>query len=109
MRAEWLKDKYKLGLEFPNLPYFIDGNIKLTESKAIHQYIADKWDRALLGNNMKERSKAMMLGNVIDELKQAVTSSHYKNASKDVSLAKVPAMLPTILKFQGKNKFLCTN
>lgn len=35
-RAEWEKHKFNLGLEMPNLPYFIDGNVKITESLAIH-------------------------------------------------------------------------
>lgn len=34
--AGWKKNKYNLGIEFPNLPYFIDGNVKITESLAIH-------------------------------------------------------------------------
>jgi len=29
------KDKKTLGLDFPSLPYLIDGNFKLTESRAI--------------------------------------------------------------------------
>ena len=31
----WREEKYDLGLPFPNLPYFIDGDIKLTQSLAI--------------------------------------------------------------------------
>ena len=34
-RDEWLQDKYAIGLAFPNLPYFMDGDIKLTETFAI--------------------------------------------------------------------------
>ena len=30
-REEWFKVKYLLGLDFPNLPYLIDGNLKLTQ------------------------------------------------------------------------------
>jgi type I restriction enzyme M protein len=29
-------------MDFPNLPYFIDGDFKLSETNAIHEYIADK-------------------------------------------------------------------
>ena len=58
-----------MGLEFPNLPYFIDGNLKMTETKAIHQYVADKWMPELLGSNPKERSKVVMLAGVIGDLK----------------------------------------
>ena len=31
-RSCWYDVKYTLGLEFPNLPYLIDGDIKLTET-----------------------------------------------------------------------------
>ena len=34
--GEWKEqDKQALGLDFPNLPYIIDGDFKLTESKAV--------------------------------------------------------------------------
>jgi glutathione S-transferase len=29
-REDWLKDKFRLGLDFPNIPYYIEGDIKLT-------------------------------------------------------------------------------
>ncbi len=29
-RDDWLKDKFNLGLDFPNIPYYIEGDIKLT-------------------------------------------------------------------------------
>jgi glutathione S-transferase len=38
--GEWFgKDKQELGLEYPNLPYLIDGDKKITESIAILHYI----------------------------------------------------------------------
>ena len=30
-KEQWLKVKYSLGLNFPNLPYLIDGDLKLTQ------------------------------------------------------------------------------
>ena len=35
--------KFKLGLDFPNLPYLIDGNIKVTQSNAILRYLGRKF------------------------------------------------------------------
>ena len=40
--AEWFgKDKQALGLPFPNLPYLLHGDVKLTESEAILDYLID--------------------------------------------------------------------
>ncbi|XP_039565431.1 glutathione S-transferase Mu 1-like [Passer montanus] len=41
-KSQWINEKEKLGLDFPNLPYFIDGTTKLTQSNAILRYIARK-------------------------------------------------------------------
>lgn len=41
-RPGWLKVKFTLGLDFPNLPYFIDNKtgLKITQSSAILRYVA---------------------------------------------------------------------
>ncbi|MRA94238.1 hypothetical protein GH868_30405, partial [Bacillus thuringiensis] len=41
-RDSWLKKKFKLSLDFPNLPYYIDGDVKITQSSAITMHIARK-------------------------------------------------------------------
>uniref|UniRef100_A0A023FI74 Glutathione S-transferase n=1 Tax=Amblyomma cajennense TaxID=34607 RepID=A0A023FI74_AMBCJ len=43
-REEWLKEKFTLGIMFPNLPYYIDGDVKLSQSLAIMRYLAQKHD-----------------------------------------------------------------
>ncbi|KAJ3227773.1 Glutathione S-transferase Mu 4 [Chytriomyces hyalinus] len=42
-RAEWMDEKPGLSADLPfaNLPYFIDGSVKLTQSNAIIRYIAE--------------------------------------------------------------------
>ncbi len=39
------QDKPKLGLDFPNLPYLLDGDFKMTESEAIERYIIERSDK----------------------------------------------------------------
>lgn len=53
--SDWLDDKVNLGLDFPSLPYLIDGELKLTESKAIEFYIIHRAKKAseMLGKNNK--------------------------------------------------------
>ncbi|KAH9376989.1 hypothetical protein HPB48_018758 [Haemaphysalis longicornis] len=43
-RSDWLKEKFTLGLKFPNLPYYIDGDVKITQSLAILRYLGRKHD-----------------------------------------------------------------
>ncbi len=39
---EWAKVKPNLGLDFPNLPYYIDGDVKLSQSMATLRYLGRK-------------------------------------------------------------------
>lgn len=56
----------------------IDGDVKLTESKAILKYIARKWDRKLLGKNEIEIGKAEMLSRIHDGIEQELASHAYR-------------------------------
>ena len=49
-REAWTSVKPTLGLDFPNLPYLFDGDVKLTETTAVHRYLADKYAPNLLGD-----------------------------------------------------------
>jgi len=64
-RDDWLSHKPHLGLAFPNLPYFIDGKFKLTESNAILRYIGSK--NNLCGATAEEGAIVdMVLGHAYD-------------------------------------------
>ncbi|RXG72000.1 Glutathione S-transferase Mu 5, partial [Armadillidium vulgare] len=58
-RSQWRKEKFELGLEIPNLPYYIDGDVKLTQSVAILRHIARKHN--LLAKTDVNIAKADML------------------------------------------------
>ena len=44
-KSQWFDVKFELGLEFPNLPYLIDGDVKMTKSWAIMNYVARKFGK----------------------------------------------------------------
>lgn len=55
-REKWYgDDKKNLGMDFPNLPYLIDGGFKTSESNAIQKYIIMKSGKTeLLGKDLKD-------------------------------------------------------
>ncbi|EFX60690.1 hypothetical protein DAPPUDRAFT_123298 [Daphnia pulex] len=44
--SEWLNNKFNLGLDFPNCPYYIDGDVKLSQTFAILKYLGRKHNMA---------------------------------------------------------------
>lgn len=72
-RETWGKDKFNLGLAFPNLPYLIDGNVKLTESSALLQYVPIKGKRSdLLGGNEEDKIQVHQLLGVLGDIRTAL-------------------------------------
>jgi len=56
---EWFDVKFKSGLDFPNLPWMEDEDIKISQSGAIIRYLAEK--HGLHGKDPKERATLEML------------------------------------------------
>ena len=56
----WFGIKHSLGLDFPNLPYYVDGDLKITQSNAILRYIARKHD--MLGKTEEEKVRVDIMG-----------------------------------------------
>lgn len=42
VKEEWFSEKFKLGLDFPNVPYYIDGDIKLTQVESSYHLVLIK-------------------------------------------------------------------
>ena len=62
-------DKEKLGFDFPNLPYLIDGDLKMSETQAICQYIVERSDKKdLYGKGVVDRARVANLGGVMSTI-----------------------------------------
>merc|ERR1711963_818949 len=104
----WFDNKYSLGLDFPNLPYYIDGDVKVTQSNAILRYIARKHD--LLGKTEAERANVdMMLDNAMDFRNGVVRMCYnpdYDNMIKEYqSSGRVKDLLDGYEKWMGNKKW----
>ena len=76
-RSCWLDKKDTLGLKFPNLPYYIDGETRLTDPFAIMKYIGNKYGPTLLGKTPAEQGQVEMVATAVADLKGATTMPCY--------------------------------
>ena len=95
-----------MGLEYPNLPYLIDGNTKITETKAIMRYVAKKYQPALLGSSAAEVGRIEMLSAHCDELKKQSTTPCYTTGDRNAIVADCRPILQKLMDTKGKSKWL---
>ncbi|CAH6779542.1 glutathione S-transferase Y1 [Phodopus roborovskii] len=102
-RSQWLNEKFKLGLDFPNLPYLIDGSHKITQSNAILRYIARKHN--LCGETEEERIRVDIVENqVMDTRMQLIMLSYNPDFEKQKPefLKTIPEKMKMYSEFLGK-------
>ncbi|KAL3313220.1 Glutathione S-transferase Mu 4 [Cichlidogyrus casuarinus] len=108
--AEWFsKDKLTLALDFPNLPYYIDGDFKLTESRAIHRYVANKC--SLLGSTAEVQAHMDMIIDVLYDMKMIMgryaynSEINWETTGKQAVVEGSKKFLDGLSNFLGKKKF----
>ena len=105
-RTQWTDAKFLLGLEYPNLPYLIDGDTKLTETKAIMKYIAKKWKPELLGSSAAELGRIEMLSAHCDDLKKESTVPCYTTGDSNQIVETVRPILQKLADCLENSKWL---
>jgi len=107
-KDEWLADKDNLGLEFPNLPYYIDGDLKLTESSAISGHIARK--HGLAGACEKDYIRLDLASGIITDLGMEIVMLCYGpdfETKKGAYIAALPTKVEKLSKLLGPGNYLC--
>ncbi|GAV06461.1 hypothetical protein RvY_16447 [Ramazzottius varieornatus] len=94
--------KHSMGLPFPNLPYLIDGNTKLTQSRAILKYLARK--HGLVATSEEEMQKQDMVDGVLLDIQNNWGRLVY--ASEDFEQEKQKFMKEKVDNFRGLDKWL---
>ncbi|GBN67968.1 Glutathione S-transferase class-mu isozyme 1 [Araneus ventricosus] len=105
---QWQKDKLEVGLDFQVLPYYIEGDIKLTHNIAIMRYLGYKY--GLTGNTSEEKRRVVIAEqqsvDFRDKLRSSVTSKEFQATEKEGFLKTVQPMLQQWENFLGDNKFV---
>lgn len=110
-REKWFgDDKVNLGLHFPNLPYLIDGDYNITESRAIQNYIIKRWGKCqLLGKDVYDNARIESFLSIFLEISGAVKglffNKDHETARAEV-IQKYSPKLDELEKFVGKNDFV---
>ena len=103
---EWYDQKYKLGLPFANLPYYIDGDVKLTESKSIMKYIAKKNNPKLLGRDAVEIALADMVSRVHDTMHQQFSTECFTNGNTPELQKLIERNAEKLSEFLGEKNYM---
>ncbi|NXH11998.1 GSTM2 transferase, partial [Bucco capensis] len=107
---EWTSEKEKLGLDFPNLPYLIDGSTRLTQSNAILRYIARKHN--MCGETEEEKQLVDMLENHFMDLRMNFAHLCYSpdiEKLKPAYLEQLPGKLRELSRFLGSRQWFVGN
>ncbi|VFV19696.1 glutathione s-transferase mu 5-like [Lynx pardinus] len=76
-KSQWLDVKFKLDLDFPNLPYLVDGKNKITQSNAILRYIARKHN--MCGDTEEEKIRVDIMENQIMDFRMQLVRLCYSS------------------------------
>jgi glutathione S-transferase len=109
-------EKFNVGLDFPNLPYLIDGDFKLSEHAAINRYLADSTGNSdFFGANTQDKARVEMVMSVthdilMDFFMNAMNPQFKDMLAKSVDeKAKIPTKLGELSKMLGENDWLVSN
>lgn len=94
----WFDIKHKLGMDFPNLPYLVDGDKKIVQSNAIMRYIARKHN--MCGKTEDEQVRVDIIENQAMDFRNGFVMlcyMHYDN--KDGYLKGLPDKLRAFSEF----------
>lgn len=109
-RNEWFnKDKKTMSLAFPNLPYLLEGHLKISESMAINRYIINRSGcRDLLGKDIKDQALVDNLLGVFADIRAVYAPLFFsENYAEDVkgAPAKMEKKLGLCQGFYGDKDF----
>lgn len=106
-REEWLSKKQSMPLDFPNLPYLFDGDVKISQSVTIMRYVGRKF--GLDGKTEQEKIRIDLIEQqLIDWRTQGGMTFYNPNFETLVVDYKkgLPDKLTALAKFLGTNEYM---
>jgi len=107
LQKEWSEVKETLGLELPNLPYYIDGDLKISESRAIVGRFARKHN--LAGSCEKDYIRLDVAAGIMADILISIGTFAYDpqfESKKAAFYADVSPMIERLSKLVGKGNYI---
>jgi glutathione S-transferase len=103
----WASQKSKLGLESPNMPYWIDDSIKLSESKAILMYVIRKYAPTLIPSDLCALARVEMMEGLLNDIITFFGILVYTDTKEMHGMFDyvVPGKIAKLSEMLGDNKF----
>ena len=100
--------KDAIGLSFTSLPYLIDGDIKMTDYRAIPYYVVQVGQRPeMLGKDMHDRAVVNMIEGVLEDLRKNLWKVAFRGDNHRASMQKIlNYKSPSLRKLAQLSKFL---
>ncbi|XP_011808941.1 PREDICTED: glutathione S-transferase Mu 3-like isoform X2 [Colobus angolensis palliatus] len=102
-RSQWLDVKFKLDLDFPNLPYLMGGKNKITQSNAILRCITRKHN--MCGETEEEKIRVDIVENQVMDFRTQLIRLCYSSEHEKLKpqyLEELPGQLKQFSMFLGK-------
>ncbi|OXA53612.1 glutathione S-transferase Mu 1 [Folsomia candida] len=106
--STWKHQKTRIGLDSPNLPYWIDDSIKLSESRAVLMYVIRKYKPSLIPSNIGDLARAEMMEGMLGDIIQNFAMFIYTDQEQTKAMFEntVPSKMSVLSKMLGGKKFL---
>ncbi|CAG2104710.1 unnamed protein product [Medioppia subpectinata] len=110
-KVDWLKEKFTMGFDFPNLPYYIDGSKKLTHTKAIMRHLARKHGLVATDETGLERQDILeeQMMDIQMEFFMSVFTPSFETAKIKYIAETLPKQLDALSQFLGTRQWFTGN
>jgi len=104
--SQWFDEKFTLDLDFPNLPYLMDGDVKITQNLAIMRYLGRKYD--LVGTNCEENRRIDLTEQQLTDFRSGFVRLCYSPTfadERDAYEKNLPSILKAFSNFLGGRQY----
>ena len=96
---KWLDVKFNLGMDLPSLPYYIDDEVKLSQSNSIMRYLANQ--HGLAGDTLEDSGRADMYAQDLMDLRGGLSRTAFSHAFDEAKEAHIKQLKYKLAQYEA--------